>query len=155
MLVAHRRPDSSIDYYSSITRDLTERRAIELQLAQAGMFDGLTGLPQRPVFVEALGEAMDAALDSDTQVAVLLLGLDHFKLVNDSFGHDSGDLMLRLVTQRLQGFVQPGDLLARFSGDVFCLLLTSVNSEAMSRRWPLRSIAAESPARRSARLGEK
>jgi diguanylate cyclase (GGDEF)-like protein/PAS domain S-box-containing protein len=130
VLVAHRRPDGSIDYYSSITRDLTEKRAIEERLAQAGMYDVLTGLPQRPVFVEALGAAMDAALDDASQVAVLLLGLDHFKLVNDSFGHDSGDLMLRLVTQRLESFVRPGDLLARFSGDVFCLLLQDVASEA-------------------------
>jgi len=134
VLVAHRRPDSSIDYYSSITRDLTERRAIELQLAQAGMYDGLTGLPQRPMFVEALGQAMDAALDSDTEVAVLLLGLDHFKLVNDSFGHDSGDLMLRMVTQRLSTFVGPADVLARFSGDVFCLLVNGVPSEAEALR---------------------
>jgi diguanylate cyclase (GGDEF)-like protein len=94
------------------------------------MYDVLTGLPQRPVLVEALGEAMDAALSTGTNVAVMLLGLDHFKLVNDSFGHDSGDLMLRLVTQRLQSFVNPGDLLARFGGDVFALLVNAVPSEA-------------------------
>ncbi|HET6908571.1 MAG TPA: EAL domain-containing protein, partial [Mycobacteriales bacterium] len=130
VLVAHRRPDGSIDYYSSITRDLTERRAFEAQLAQVGLYDPLTGLPQRPVLVQALGSAMDAALDNGTQVAVLLLGLDHFKLVNDSFGHDSGDLMLRSVTQRLQSFVRAGDMLARFGGDVFCFLVASVTSEA-------------------------
>jgi diguanylate cyclase (GGDEF)-like protein/PAS domain S-box-containing protein len=134
VLVAHRRPDGSIDYYSSITRDLTEKREFELQLAQAGLYDGLTGLPQRPVLVEALGDAMDVALDQSKQVAVLLLGLDHFKLVNDSFGHDSGDLMLQLVTQRLQTFVRSGDLLARFSGDVFCMLVTSISSEAEALR---------------------
>jgi diguanylate cyclase (GGDEF)-like protein len=77
---------------------------------------------------------MGSALDQGDQVAVLLLGLDHFKLVNDSFGHDSGDLMLRLVTQRLQTFVRAGDLLARFSGDVFCLLVTSISSEAEALR---------------------
>jgi diguanylate cyclase (GGDEF)-like protein/PAS domain S-box-containing protein len=134
VVVAHRRSDGSINYYSSITRDLTERRRIELQLAQAGMYDGLTGLPQRPVFVEALGAAMQAAIDDGTQVAVMLLGLDHFKLVNDSFGHDSGDLMLRLVTQRLETFVPEGGLLARFSGDVFCLLGHGVTSEAEALR---------------------
>jgi diguanylate cyclase (GGDEF)-like protein/PAS domain S-box-containing protein len=134
VLVAHRRPDASIDYYSSITRDLTEKREIELQLAQAGLYDVLTGLPQRPMFVEALGQAMDAALGTGTQVAVMLLGLDHFKLVNDSFGHDSGDLMLRMVTQRLTGFVGPADVLARFSGDVFCLLVNGVPSDAEALR---------------------
>jgi len=134
VLVAHRRRDGSIDYYSSITRDLTERRAIEEQLAQAGLYDPLTGLPQRAVLAEALGAAMDTAIDAGTQVAVLLLGLDHFKLVNDSFGHDSGDLMLRLVTQRLQSFVGANDVLARFSGDVFCLLVSTVGSEAEALR---------------------
>src|SRR5436305_9103832 len=84
VLVAHRRPDGSINYYSSITRDLTEKRQIELELAQAGMYDVLTGLPQRALFVEALGGAMQSAMDGSTQVAVMLLGLDHFKLVNDS-----------------------------------------------------------------------
>ena len=134
VLVAHRRPDGSIDYYSSITRDLTEKREIERELARAGMYDALTGLPQRPMFVEALGMAMEAAIESGLQVAVMQLGLDHFKLVNDSFGHDSGDLMLRLVTQRLEEFVRSGDLLARFSGDVFCLLVNAVPSEVEALR---------------------
>src|SRR3954468_14155988 len=134
VLVAHRRPDGSIDYYSSITRDLTEKPQIEQELARAGMYDILTGLPQRPLFVDALGHAMEAAIESGVQVAVLLLGLDHFKLVNDSFGHDSGDLMLRLVTQRLEDFVRRGDLLARFSGDVFCLLVNAVPSEVEALR---------------------
>jgi diguanylate cyclase (GGDEF)-like protein/PAS domain S-box-containing protein len=134
VVVAHRRPDGSIDYYSSITRDLTEKRQIEMELALAGMYDSLTGLPQRPLFVESLGHAMDASVETGVQVAVLLLGLDHFKLVNDSFGHDSGDLMLRLVTQRLESFVRPGDLLARFSGDVFCMLVNEVSSEAEALR---------------------
>jgi diguanylate cyclase (GGDEF)-like protein len=98
------------------------------------MYDPLTGLPQRPVFVQALGDAMDVALGDGTQVAVLLLGLDHFKLVNDSFGHDSGDLMLRLVTERLEEFVSPGGMLARFSGDVFCMLVSGVPSEAEALR---------------------
>src|SRR4051812_3377655 len=129
VVVAHRRPDGSIDYYSSITRDISERRVLEEQLAQAGLYDPLTGLPNRAVFVQVLGDAMDAALHAEAQVSVLLLDLDHFKLVNDSFGHDSGDLMLRLVTQRLQGLLGPGDVLARFGSDVFCLLASDVAGE--------------------------
>src|SRR3954464_7565944 len=129
VVVAHRRPDGSIDYYSSITRDISERRVLEEQLAQAGLYDPLTGLPNRAVFVQVLGDAMDAALHADAQVSVLLLDLDHFKLVNDSFGHDSGDLMLRLVTQRLQGLLGPGDVLARFGRAWFCLLAPEVAGE--------------------------
>ena len=130
VLVAHRRPDGSIDYYSSITRDLSERRVLEEQLAQAGLYDALTGLPNRTVLVQALGDAMDAALHHDNEVAVLLLDLDQFKLVNDSFGHDAGDLMLRLVTQRLHEVAGPGDLVARFGGDVFCLVATETTGAA-------------------------
>jgi diguanylate cyclase (GGDEF)-like protein/PAS domain S-box-containing protein len=130
VVVAHRRPDGSINYYSSITRDLSERRVLEEQLAQAGRYDPLTGLPNRTVLVQALGEAMDDALTRDAQAAVLLLDLDHFKLVNDSFGHDAGDLVLRLVTQRLQTLIGPGDLLARLAGDVFCILIKDVRHSA-------------------------
>jgi diguanylate cyclase (GGDEF)-like protein/PAS domain S-box-containing protein len=130
VVVAHRRPDGSINYYSSITRDLTEMRAVEQQLAQASMFDALTGLANRPVLVEALSRAMDAVVGGNGQVAVLLLDIDHFKLVNDSFGHDSGDLMLRLIAQRLHNVAGPSDLLARFGADVFGLLVNGVSGEA-------------------------
>jgi diguanylate cyclase (GGDEF)-like protein/PAS domain S-box-containing protein len=129
VVVAHRRPDGSIDYYSSITRDMSERRVLEEQLAQAGLYDALTGLPNRAVLQQVLGDALDTTLQHGTQLAALLLDLDHFKLVNDSFGHDSGDLVLRLVTQRLQGLLGPGDLLARLGSDVFCLVATDVEGE--------------------------
>ena len=126
VVVAHRRPDGSIDYYSSITRDISERRVLEEQLAQAGLYDPLTGLPNRAVFMQVLGDAMDAALTADTQVAVLLLDLDHFKLVNDSFGHDSGDLMLRLVDAALRVCSVPAT----------CWLGSAATSSACSRRMP-------------------
>ena len=126
VLVAHRRPDGSINYYSSITRDLSEKRGLEEQLAQVGLYDTLTGLPTRMLLLQAVGDAMDAALADGSQIAVLLLDLDHFKLVNDSFGHDAGDLMLRLVAQRLEEVAGPGDVVARFGTDVFCLLTTGV-----------------------------
>ncbi len=130
VLIAHRLTDGSINYYSTITRDLSERRVLEEQLAQASLYDPLTGLPNRTVLVQTLGEAMEAALARDGQVAMLLLDLDHFKLVNDSFGHDSGDLVLRLVTQRLQSIVGPNDLIARLAGDVFGVLVTDVRGSA-------------------------
>ena len=125
VLVAHRRADGSVDYYSSITRDLSEKRVLEEQLANVGLYDATTGLPNRPVLVEALGDAIDAALQAATQVAVLLLDIDHFKLVNDSFGHDAGDLMLRMVAQRFDSVLGSNDLVARFGSDVFCILSTA------------------------------
>jgi diguanylate cyclase (GGDEF)-like protein/PAS domain S-box-containing protein len=130
VVIAHRRPDGSINYYSTITRDLSERRVLEEQLAQANLYDPLTGLPNRAVLVQALGEAMEAAIARDGQVALLLLDLDHFKLVNDSFGHDAGDLVLRQLTQRLQTLVGPNDLIARLAGDVFGVLVTDIGGSA-------------------------
>ncbi|MBV9292225.1 MAG: bifunctional diguanylate cyclase/phosphodiesterase, partial [Frankiales bacterium] len=103
---------------------------LEEQLAQAGLYDALTGLPNRTVLVQALGDAMDAAMSDASQVAVLLLDLDHFKLVNDSFGHDAGDLMLRQVTQRLMDVAGPEGMVARFGGDVFCLFVTGTSGAA-------------------------
>ena len=130
VVIAHRRPDGSIDYYSTITRDLSDKRVLEEQLAQANLYDPLTGLPNRSVLVQALGDAMEAAVARDGQVALLLLDLDHFKLVNDSFGHEAGDHVLRLVTHRLEGLIGPNDLIARLAGDVFGVLVTDIGGSA-------------------------
>jgi diguanylate cyclase (GGDEF)-like protein/PAS domain S-box-containing protein len=130
VLIAHRRPDGSINYYSSISLDLSEKRGLEEQLAQVGLYDGLTGLPARAMLVQAVSQAMEAALATDRQIAVVLLDLDHFKLVNDSFGHDAGDLMIRLVAQRLEQVAGPGDVVARLGADVFCLLATDITGSA-------------------------
>ncbi len=129
VLVAHRHSDGSIDYYSSITRDLSERKAIEAQLEHVGLHDALTGLPNRVLFIDRLAQGLSRASRLDTHVAVLTLDIDQFKLVNDSYGHDAGDTMLMRAAHRLVESVRPGDTVARFGADTFGVLCEDLAGE--------------------------
>lgn len=91
--------------------------------------DSLTGLPNRTMFTDVLKE-MIAACDDEIMVAVLFLDLDRFKLVNDTFGHDAGDLLLKVVAERLQGCIRRGDIVSRFGGDEFTIALDRVKAYA-------------------------
>jgi diguanylate cyclase (GGDEF)-like protein len=89
--------------------------------------DSLTGLPNRTLFTESLSEML-ANNDGNSMIAVLFLDLDRFKLVNDTLGHDAGDLLLKVVAERLQGCVRQGDIVSRFGGDEFTIVLNRVKS---------------------------
>lgn len=89
--------------------------------------DALTGLPNRRLFEDRLGMAIAQAERSGAQVTVAFLDLDHFKDVNDTYGHPTGDLLLLAVAQRLVGLMRKCDTLARFGGDEFLLALPDVN----------------------------
>jgi len=104
------------------TEDITERRALREELALHAVTDPLTGLPNRTLFMEQLGAALQRSAVSGHQVALMFLDLDRFKLVNDGIGHDAGDRLLRRVGQRLHGALRSGDVLARFGGDEFTVL---------------------------------
>lgn len=119
-------------------RDLSERVAFEETLRQQALTDDLTGLPNRRQFRQRLAVALDAADSHSRPFAVLLLDLDHFKDVNDSFGHATGDDLLVMAGARIRGLLKPSDLLARMGGDEFaCLLLDLTDraeAEALARR---------------------
>lgn len=103
-----------------------ERKALEQQLAHQAFHDALTGLPNRTLFMDRLEHALARVRRGDQTIAVCFLDLDHFKVINDSLGHDVGDQLLVAVTQRLQNCVREGDTLARFGGDEFALLLEDI-----------------------------
>ncbi|PWJ52674.1 PAS domain S-box-containing protein/diguanylate cyclase (GGDEF) domain-containing protein [Quadrisphaera granulorum] len=106
--------------------DFTERRAFELQLAHQARTDALTGLPNRVALEEDVAARLRAAdgLEPDVSVMTcLFLDLDNFKIVNDSLGHETGDQLLVAVAERLRSAVRPGDLVARWGGDEFVVLL--------------------------------
>ncbi|MEH6358116.1 MAG: EAL domain-containing protein [Pseudomonadales bacterium] len=109
-----------------IARLLQARRA-EKYIRELAYNDSLTGLPNRTMFTETLKD-MIAACDGKDMIAVLFLDLDRFKLVNDTFGHDAGDLLLKVVAERLQGCVRKGDIVSRFGGDEFTIVLDRVKA---------------------------
>ncbi len=105
----------------STYEDVSERRAVEARLAHMARHDLLTGLPNRLLFGERLQQALDRA-GRDGAVAVLQLGLDRFKSVNETLGHPAGDLLLCRVTERLQAAAPGIALVARLGGDEFALI---------------------------------
>jgi diguanylate cyclase (GGDEF)-like protein/PAS domain S-box-containing protein len=116
--------------YVAAVRDVTERRLAADALAHQATHDPLTGLPNRALFLDRLEHALAAAQRSQTKLAVLFLDFDDFKLVNDSLGHDTGDLLLVGLTPRLTEALRPGDTVGRFGGDEFVVLCPDLTDEA-------------------------
>ncbi len=115
-------------------RDITEHRRALARAIHMARVDGLTGLPNRTVFVEALKQAMVRTRRGDPGFAVLYIDLDHFKDINATRGHPVGDELLQAVGRRLQANVRHGDTVARFGGDEFAILaLDSSEAGAVAR----------------------
>ena len=118
--------------------DISERRQAEARIHFMAHHDALTGLPNRLLFEERLGQLLKGMRQEDGGAAVLCLDLDRFKDVNDSLGHPAGDQLLKEVAQRLLGCVRGGDVVARLGGDEFAILQSSAcqpeHAEALARR---------------------
>ena len=110
----------------TVVQDITEREVLEEQLRHQAFHDALTDLPNRAFFMAHFAHLSSIQDDQDALAAVLFLDLDGFKLVNDSLGHTVGDRLLIDVTRRLRSAIRPGDLVARFGGDEFTLLLPGI-----------------------------
>ena len=106
-----------------------ERKRSEVQLAQLALHDPLTALPNRALFFDRLGVALDRSQRTSASVAVLFLDVDNFKEVNDSLGHAAGDEVLAALAERLQAMLRPMDTVARFGGDEFTFLFEDLASE--------------------------
>ena len=117
-----------------VHQDITERRRIEERLAYLASYDTLTGLPNRSLFSDRLAQAMARTHRSTNKLALLLLDLDHFKEINDIFGHGAGDMMLKLVANRLQQGLREVDTIARLGGDEFTMILENISdTDAVAR----------------------
>lgn len=129
-------------------RDITERKRLEEELKRSNAqlklsedllryqayHDALTGLPNRQLFQERLSESIAAASSTSLLVALLFLDLDGFKLINDSLGHNIGDLLLKGVAGRLKGCLRGSDLISRLGGDEFTVILPTIPGKVEAAR---------------------
>ena len=116
--------EGSIWIYS----DISDRKKAEAKINELAFFDQLTGLPNRTLLLDRLTQTMTASTRNGSYSAVLLIDLDNFKTLNDTLGHDMGDLLLKQVAQRLTTCVRAEDTVARLGGDEFVVILVSLST---------------------------
>jgi diguanylate cyclase (GGDEF)-like protein/PAS domain S-box-containing protein len=110
----------------AINSDIGQRKASELEIQRLAFFDALTGLPNRAHFMQRMNQALTTAQRQHKGGALLFIDLDNFKTLNDTLGHDQGDLLLKSVAQRLNTCVRATDMVARLGGDEFVVLLEQI-----------------------------
>lgn len=113
----------------ALKASVTSEREKSEELKWASEHDALTSLPNRRSFQARLQAATLRAMEADAQIGLLLIDLDHFKHVNDSFGHAAGDDLLQAISGRIRGSVRDGDFVARIGGDEFAIILEGVRSD--------------------------
>jgi len=119
--------------FIGISRDITSPRLNEERLKHLAQYDALTGLPNRRLFHDQLRRAL-ASRPCNRRLAVLFLDIDHFKDINDRWGHAAGDAFLMAVGARLRGCVRRTDIVARWAGDEFAVLLNPVSGRGDALR---------------------
>lgn len=120
--------DNTVTSIVAVSRDITERKKMEEQLRFMAYHDTLTGLPNRRMFENALKQEIITAKELNQSFAVLYFDIDRFKVINDTLGHKTGDLLLNAVTKRIQSYLRKEDLFARMGGDEFVLLIRNITS---------------------------
>ena len=129
----HLAPDGTVQHVLCTFTDITERKQVEEQLAHQAVHDALTDLPNRTLLHDRLEQGILRAHRDRAPLGLLLLDLDRFKEVNDTFGHDYGDALLQDVAVRLKGVLRESDTIARLGGDEFAVVLPGV-SEADAKQ---------------------
>lgn len=130
-VTAVRNRKKQIEHYIAIFADITERKERENLMEYQALHDALTGLPNRRLFHDHLNQTLvQTKRHGSRMFAVMYLDLDRFKYINDTWGHDAGDMLLKEVAARLRRCVRESDTVARLGGDEFTILLPEVSGEA-------------------------
>ena len=114
--------------FRGIIHDITERRQAEEKIRQLAYHDSLTGLPNRKLFSDRWSIALAQSQRNQQKVGIAMLDLDNFKKVNDTLGHDVGDLLLQAAAKRLSAALRKGDTVARFGGDEYVLIIPDLKT---------------------------
>jgi PAS domain-containing protein len=131
LTLTHLLDEPAVGAIVATARDITERTQFEEQLAKRAFYDSLTGLPNRSLLFDRIGQAAGRARRHKGMIGIIFIDLDHFKRVNDSLGHQEGDRLLIAVSERLQQCLRPTDTVARFGGDEFVMLLEHLGTGAI------------------------
>jgi diguanylate cyclase (GGDEF)-like protein/PAS domain S-box-containing protein len=119
-------------YDISVVEDISERKRAEERIHYLATHDGLTGLPNRAMFAQLLTLAIETARRYDRRFAVLFIDLDRFKVINDTLGHEAGDVLLREMGARLRECLRASDVVARLGGDEFVVLLQEISDASQA-----------------------
>jgi diguanylate cyclase (GGDEF)-like protein/PAS domain S-box-containing protein len=122
--------DGVVTNYIGMHHDITQRKLAEERIEELAFFDPLTRLPNRTLLMDRLKQTMTAGNRAGTYGALLFIDLDQFKTLNDTLGHDHGDLLLRQVASRLNACVRGGDTVARLGGDEFVVVLENLSENS-------------------------
>jgi diguanylate cyclase (GGDEF)-like protein/PAS domain S-box-containing protein len=137
-----RTADNRLMYDVAILEDITTRKSAEARVKYLATHDELTGLPNRTLFAELLEHAIETAKRYDRRCAVLFIDLDRFKIVNDSLGHEAGDLLLQEVASRLRQCIRKSAVVGRLGGDEFVVLLEELPSSEAAAEVARRVLAS-------------
>ncbi len=128
-VTAVRDEDRHVTHFVVSMNDITERKAAEEQIRNLAFYDPLTNLPNRRLLMDRLDVALATCARHPRMGALLFVDLDNFKTLNDTMGHDIGDMLLQQVGERLKGCVREGDTVARLGGDEFVLMLEDLAND--------------------------
>lgn len=119
-----------VTHYVATMTEITDRKQAEEEIRNLAFYDSLTGLPNRRLLLDRLGQALNTSARHKRRGALLFLDLDNFKVLNDTRGHDMGDRLLKQVAQRLVACVREVDTVARLGGDEFVVMLLDLSEDA-------------------------
>ncbi len=139
---AERSEDGQILGARGVLRDITKSYLQERHITYMALHDALTGLPNRVLLEDRIRQAVQQAARNGHRVGVCFIDLDHFKNINDAYGHKAGDALLLMLAQLLKGCLREGDTLARWGGDEFVVLLPDLPSMDAVRQVAQKMIAA-------------